>query len=428
MNNTPLVIVLVLVAAAAAGGWYKYFDQRGASSEESNRAGQLASDYDAAQRELQAATAQVKEAGARRQETVAQLQSAKSQLQKAEAQLQDNDAQLRNANTQVADARGRLQAARADNDKVLAQVGELQQTIRDLEENNATLRQARDELEAGARKAEQVWDSERDAWDAERAAWDAERDQSRRNRDGLQADLDAQRRTADARVKQLTHELAAAQGAERTTRGELERLRAMVAKLGEHEQMVDQLSTQLRNKNNDLTQMEARMEELESDAAEESERFARLHQSLQSELENRDVQLEQLENKLTLIRVGSDILFETGSAELSSDGEKTLALVARILNEYPDRKVNVEGHTDTVPIGSRLAQSYPSNWELSAARAARAVRYLENAGVEAWRLNVVGYGEQQPVAANDTAEARAKNRRIEIAVLPKDGYRVVEQK
>jgi chemotaxis protein MotB len=428
MNNTPLVIVLVLVAAAAAGGWYKYFDERGAGTEQSSRATKLASDYEASQRELQTANALFKESDTQRQEADAQLQSVKAQLQNAEAQMQDTDGQLRNANTQLAEARGNLQAARADIGMARARAGELQQKVQELQETNATLQKTRDELEAGARTAEQVWDNERAAWDAERSAWDAERDQSRRNRDGLQADLDAQRRTADARIKQLTQEVAAAQGSEQTTRGELERLRAMVAKLGEHQQMVDQLSAQLRNKDNDLTQMEARMAELESEAVEESERFTQLRDSLQSELENRDVQLEQLENQLTLIRVGSDILFETGSAELSGDGEKTLTLVARILNEYPDRKVNVEGHTDNVPIGSRLAHSYPSNWELSAARAARAVRFLESAGVEAWRLNVVGYGEQQPVAANDTATARAQNRRIEIAVLPKDEYKVVERK
>ncbi len=269
------------------------------------------------------------------------------------------------------------------------------------------------------------WDAERAQWDAERAQWEAERTEWQREREELQADLDAQRRTADARIKQLTQDLATAQGSERTTRGELERLRAMVVKLGEHETMVKQLSAQLKTRDTDLSQMEARIAEMEQAAAEEKARFARLRENLQTELASREVQLEQLEDKRTMIRVGSDILFETGSAELTADGMQTLNLVARILREYPQREINVEGHTDNVPIGPGLAQRYPSNWELSAARAARAVRYLQSAGVDGARLNVVGHGAAQPVTDNEDAEARARNRRIEIAVLPQEDYKVV---
>ena len=120
-------------------------------------------------------------------------------------------------------------------------------------------------------------------------------------------------------------------------------------------------------------------------------------------------------------------MVETGSADLTTDGEQTLNLVGKILQEYPGRQVNVEGHTDDVPIGSVLAETYPSNWELSAARAARAVRYLEDAGIEASRLNVVGRGAEQPITDNADAQARARNRRIEIAVLPDEQYNVVRR-
>lgn len=422
MNNTPLVIVLLLVAAAAAGGWYKYFDERGIGSEESARAEQLATDYALAQQALQAANKELKAARADvdklRMQGEHQQASANSQLEKLRVQAQERQSEAEQLRTQV----GVLQtAALAEAQQLRTQAAELQALELELEGVQNALLNARQEFETSARVTEQEWSNQR-------AAWDSERTELRRSRDTLEADLAAQRRTAEARIKQLTHELAAAQGTERTTRSELERLRAVVARLGEHEQMVTELSAQLRNKDTDLTQMEARMAELEQAAAEDNARFAQLRDSLQSELTERDIQLEQLADSLTRIRVGSDILFETGSAELSAGGEKTLTLVARILNEYPNRPINVEGHTDNVPIGPVTAQIYPSNWELSSARAARAVRYLEAAGVETWRLNVVGHGAQHPVASNDDAVSRARNRRIEIAVLPADEYRVIERK
>jgi len=433
MNNTPLVIVLVLTAAAAAGGWYKYLDERGVGSEESRRAEQLATDYETSQGALQETNAQLRSAKADVDRMRAQAEhlqaAAQADAEKNRTQTEQSQAAARaDADKSRAQIEQLQAAARTDAENFRLQAGELQMVAGELAQTQGALRRARDEFEVSARQAEQVWDNERAAWVAERAAWESERADRQRNRDGLQADLDSQRRTADARIKQLTLELAAAQGTERTTRSELERLRAVVARLGEHEQMVGQLSAQLRNKDTDLSQMEARMAELESAAAQEKTRFAQLHDSLQSELADRNVQLEQLENKLTLIRVGSDILFETGSSELSGGGEQTLALVARILAEYPDRQVNVEGHTDDVPIGRLLLEKYPSNWELSAARAARAVRYLQDAGIDAQRLNVVGHGAERPVTTNEDADSRARNRRIEIAVLPSEEYQVVERK
>lgn len=397
MNKTPLVIILLIFAVIAAGGWYKYFDQRGIGSEESRRADQLAADYDASQKELNATKAQLR---AVRLE-MENLRSRTGQLQAMTQELQDTKAALE-------DAREQFEKASRDFTASTAQAEEAWEQER---------------VSWGAERAN--WEFTRGAWDAERARWEAEQAEWKQRADSLQAELDAQRRTTDARIKHLTQDLATAQGSERAVRGELERLRAMVVKLGEHETMVKELSAQLSERDTDLTQMEARMAEVEQAADAEKARFAELRNSLRSELSSRDMQLEQLENRLTLIRVGSDILFETGSADITAGGRQTLNLVAKILKEYPDRKVSVEGHTDNVPIGAGLAARYPSNWELSAARAASAVRYLDDAGIDAARLNVVGHGAEQPVTDNSTAQARARNRRIEIAVLPADEYKII---
>ncbi len=87
----------------------------------------------------------------------------------------------------------------------------------------------------------------------------------------------------------------------------------------------------------------------------------------------------------------------------------------------------MEGHTDNVPIGSRLAERFPSNWELSTARATTVARYLQDKGIDPKLLSACGYSEFRPVSPNDTDENKAKNRRIEIALIPKDADRIATE-
>jgi chemotaxis protein MotB len=114
-----------------------------------------------------------------------------------------------------------------------------------------------------------------------------------------------------------------------------------------------------------------------------------------------------------VIRMKSGILFVEGQSTLTRRAEEVLAGLVPALSRAPSQ-LRVEGHTDDVPI--RTA-SFPSNWELSTARAISVVRYLEENGVDRSRLSVAGYGEFHPLAPNDSAERRALNRRVEIVVL-----------
>ena len=142
-----------------------------------------------------------------------------------------------------------------------------------------------------------------------------------------------------------------------------------------------------------------------------------LEERLKKELADKDVQISRLKDQLK-VTVASEILFPSGSAELSPEGVDVLRKVASAANKSQD-DVQVEGHTDTDPIAPVLAQYYPTNWELSTARAAVAVRTLEATGmVPAARLSAVGYGDSRPVAPNDTKEGKAKNRRVEIVFTP----------
>ena len=117
------------------------------------------------------------------------------------------------------------------------------------------------------------------------------------------------------------------------------------------------------------------------------------------------------------VEVRTDILFQSGDATLPNRAIPALDALAETLIKYPN-PVRVEGHTDNRPISNRF---YPSNWELSAARAASVVHRFANAGVGPDRLSVIGFGENRPLKPNDTAAGRDANRRVVIVILSGDG-------
>ncbi len=137
---------------------------------------------------------------------------------------------------------------------------------------------------------------------------------------------------------------------------------------------------------------------------------------LESELSSGQIQIEQLREGIRL-NLAQDILFRSGSAKLEGRGVAVLHRVARKLRELT-HTVEVQGHTDDVPLSPSLARRYGTNWELAAARAASVVRLLEDEGVEPMRLSAISYGEYAPVTSNDSPDGRARNRRIEIRLRP----------
>ena len=123
---------------------------------------------------------------------------------------------------------------------------------------------------------------------------------------------------------------------------------------------------------------------------------------------------DQIEVEVTedgvLIRINAPFLFTSGGADLRGEPRRFLDKLAGFFNRNP-HKVKIEGHTDDIPINSTR---YPSNWDLSAARAVSVARYFQSMGVPPDRIEATGRGEHHPISANDTPEGRAKNRRVEI--------------
>ncbi|HEU0265526.1 MAG TPA: OmpA family protein, partial [Geobacterales bacterium] len=147
--------------------------------------------------------------------------------------------------------------------------------------------------------------------------------------------------------------------------------------------------------------------------------YEQLLDKMKKEIAAGEVTISELKGKLTVNMVEA-ILFDSGKAEVKSKGVEVLQKVVDILKGVKDKSIRVEGYTDNVPIVGALTRKYPTNWELSSARAINVTRYLQQQGIAPEMLSAIAYGEYKPVADNATEVGRAKNRRIEIVLLPKE--------
>jgi chemotaxis protein MotB len=139
---------------------------------------------------------------------------------------------------------------------------------------------------------------------------------------------------------------------------------------------------------------------------------------MKAEIDQGQVTITKLADRLSVSMVDR-ILFPSGEAEITPAGLKVLQRVGNVLKNAENKVIRVEGHTDNVPISDKLADKFPTNWELSTARASNVVRFLEEkVAIDPARLEAVGLSEFHPVASNATAQGRSRNRRIEIALLP----------
>jgi chemotaxis protein MotB len=264
---------------------------------------------------------------------------------------------------------------------------------------------------------------------------EAELERERNNRQQSQQTLEAEREEQQQIAERLEQEVARLADSNSTLEAALQsglaRQKSLDAQIAAVSGEVESRQAQLAGAQGDIEKLnreldQARLEqgelkasyaELDRKHAAEAEHFDALRQRLEQDLNESRVQIRQLKNRMTVIDLTSEVLFASGSARIKPAGQKVLDLIAESLNNYPERAISIEGHTDNVPIGRNLP--FVSNWDLSAARAMAAVDYLQQkAAVAPERLRVVGHGEYQPVASNETAEGRQRNRRIEIRLLP----------
>ena len=196
-------------------------------------------------------------------------------------------------------------------------------------------------------------------------------------------------------------------------KGELNSLESEVSTL---EAEVTDLESELDTTSAELNSAAAQLNSANSELSALEKAQRDLENRLKNEINDKEVKVEMLEKGLTITFV-SEVLFNSGKADLRKDSLAKINKVAKVLNTtVRDLNVGVEGHTDNVPIKK---SGWKSNWELSSARALSVLDHLTKVnGVAPDRLAVTGYGEYRPVATNNTKEGRQKNRRVEIVILP----------
>jgi chemotaxis protein MotB len=195
--------------------------------------------------------------------------------------------------------------------------------------------------------------------------------------------------------------------------GEIKTLQQQKAALEQDNAALKQQSAATQQQVGSLEQEKAA---LLAASQQRQQQYDSLVKSLSSEVQKGQLQVKQYQNMLS-VDLAEQIFFDSGRATLKPGGKEVLKKVGEALKGYQNKVIRVVGYTDNVPVAKSLQGTYPTNWELSVARATNVVRFLQDTGVPPERLVASGRGEYAPVASNDTPEGRQKNRRIEIMLI-----------
>ncbi|MDY6988127.1 MAG: OmpA family protein [Thermodesulfobacteriota bacterium] len=144
-----------------------------------------------------------------------------------------------------------------------------------------------------------------------------------------------------------------------------------------------------------------------------------MEQQLKEEIERGEIRLKRYETK-TVLNLDNSICFDSGSARLKRGVKKSLTKLSKTLKNFPENYIQIEGHTDDLPIHG---YDFSSNWDLSSARALAVLKFLlEKGDMDSERLSAAGYGKNRPIVPNDSPEHRRMNRRVDIVVLPSEAH------
>ncbi len=194
-------------------------------------------------------------------------------------------------------------------------------------------------------------------------------------------------------------------------------LTTLEAKKGELNQ---QLASLTKESQMQAQQLREAQQAKDAELARMKSTYDQLLGAMKDEVAAGQVRVVLLQGKLS-VNLIEKILFDSGRAEIKPEGRKVLQRIGAVIRRVQEKDIRIEGHTDTVPIGPALQDKYPTNWELSTARATAVARFLQDkAEIEPERLIAAGYGEYRPVAPNDREENRFKNRRPEIVLVPRE--------
>lgn len=205
----------------------------------------------------------------------------------------------------------------------------------------------------------------------------------------------------------LAGQLAAARSDLSQSQSEKDRV---AGELAAANQRIADLESQLAGRDQELSGLRG---DLSAEMAKLKEAERGLIRALRPQISKGDITVG-LDDERLLINLAAGYLFASGADQLKPAGVDTLQQVGAILKDYPEYNVTVDGHTDNVPIRGALKNKFPTNMELSEARAANAAKALEDGGLAA--VTIHGYADSKPKASNKTEAGRAKNRRVEVIV------------
>jgi chemotaxis protein MotB len=202
-------------------------------------------------------------------------------------------------------------------------------------------------------------------------------------------------------------------------------LRDARAELARAQAQRDDLGQQLARVETEKKDLAAVKDELSHDVQAKDEELAKLRgefdqlqDKMKAEIDKGNVRLSQEKGRIKVDMV-DEILFDVGDSTVSRQGEEVLSRVGAVLAGMKDKQIQVSGHTDDLAISTRLKDRFPTNWELSAARAITVVRFLEErAAIPGRRLVAAAHSQFAPISRNDSTRGRARNRRIEILLTP----------
>jgi chemotaxis protein MotB len=199
-------------------------------------------------------------------------------------------------------------------------------------------------------------------------------------------------------------------------------LREQVSKLvDENNRYLSMIETQkgaIEDLQNEIEKERSVVQQKDKELSDLEKTRAEIEMSLKEQIAQKNIKIEEIEGKLKVTFVDK-ILFDSGSVKIKPKGREVLLTLAGSFKDNIKQSIVVEGHTDDVQIGSALQDRFPTNWELSAARATSVVRFLQEKGtIEPERLTASGFSFYKAVDTNETDEGRRQNRRIEIILIP----------
>ncbi len=279
----------------------------------------------------------------------------------------------------------------------------------------AALRQGAGDLTAVSRKSDDLAQllAQRDAELAQLRQAAGDRDRLTSLMTASATDLEeTKRRLAEQtkRADDLTGSLSSRDQEIARLNGLLEKGQGTGNELAQARQQLASLSGTLSERDQEILRLRSQLDQRQAEKD--------LLKALQPEIHSGHVTINQAGDKLT-VGLAAGALFDSGKDELKPAGVDVLKRVGGILKDFPQQAVHVAGYTDNVPIRGALAKKFPTNKELSDARAANAATLLEGSGVAKANLTAAGHGEEHPVADNKTSDGRSKNRRVEIVLSGK---------